>query len=568
MKIPKFNLKVVLVVVSITAVCVVAQSRQPAATPVSFEHGAVVSIEPNASNVGMEILKKGGNAVDAAVATGFALAVTHPSAGNLGGGGFMLIYLADKGGQFTSVDFREKAPEKSTPTMFLTNGEVDPKKSDIGPLVIGVPGSVRGFWEASHRYGKLDWKVLVEPAIRLARDGFVVDEVLSRGIKGQARVMEEYKEFGRVYRKSDGTFYEPGETIKLPDLAWTLQQISANGADGFYKGEVAKKLVAGIQAAGGIITMNDLANYDAKVRTPLHGTYRGYDVVGMPPSSSGGTTVIQMLNLLESYDLSEMKRRDPKVIHLLTETMRIGFYNRAKYLGDTDFVQVDLPKLTSKEFIRPFREKIDPNHATPSSKLGADIITRGEGNETTQFSVVDAQGNCVSNTYTLEQGFGGRVIAPGTGFLLNNEMHDFNMNPGVTDTKGLIGTPPNLIQPGKRMLSAMSPTIILKDGKPFLVTGSPGGRTIINTVLQIIVNVIDFRMDVQAAVDEPRVHHQWMPDTLTMERGLADLQPALETMGHTIRLGNSQGDAQSILIRDGKRFPGVDHRTRGAAAGY
>jgi gamma-glutamyltranspeptidase/glutathione hydrolase len=568
MKTPKLNLKIIALVVLIAAVCTGQQSVKTATAPLSFDHGAVVSIEPHAANAGLEILKKGGNAVDAAVATGFALAVTHPSAGNLGGGGFMLIYLADKGGQFTSIDFREMAPEKSTPTMFLTNGEVDPKKSDIGPLVIGVPGSVRGFWEASRRYGKLDWKMLVEPAIQLARDGFVVDDVLSRSIKTQARVMQDYKEFGRVYRKSDGSFYESGETMKLPDLAWTLQQIATNGADGFYKGEVAKRLVAGIQAGGGIITLNDLANYEAKVHTPVRGTYRGYDIVGMPPSSSGGTTVIQILNLLEGYDLAEMKRRDPKVIHLLTEAMRIGFYNRAKYLGDTDFVKVDLPTLTSKEFIRPFRDKIDPNHAMPSSKLGADIITRGEGNETTQFSVVDAQGNCVSNTYTLEQGFGGRVIAPGTGFLLNNEMHDFNMNPGVTDTKGLIGTPPNLIEPGKRMLSAMSPTIVLKDGKPFLVTGSPGGRTIINTVLQVIVNVIDFNMDIQSAVDEPRIHHQWMPDTLTMERGLADLQPALETLGHTLRLGGSQGDAQSILIKDGKKYPGVDHRTRGSAAGY
>ena len=568
MKIPKIRFVVILVALLLAVGYSAQQAPKPSAPPAAFDHGVVVSIEPNASNVGMEILKKGGNAVDAAVATGFALAVTHPYAGNLGGGGFMLIYLADKGGQFTSVDYREKAPEKSTPTMFLTNGEVDPKKSNIGALVIGVPGSVRGFWEAHKRYGKLDWKTLVEPAIRLARDGYVVDDYLSRSIKGQEQVMREYTEFGRVYRKPDGSFYEPGDTMKLPDLAWTLEQISANGADGFYKGEVAKRLVAGIQAAGGIITLNDLANYDAKIRTPLHGTYRGYEIVGMPPSSSGGTTVIQILNLLEGYDLSEWKRRDPKTIQLLTETMQIAFYNRAKYLGDTDFVKVDLPKLISKDFIRPFRDKINLDHALSSSKLGADIITRGEGNETTQFSVVDAQGNAVSNTYTLEQGFGGRVIAPGTGFLLNNEMHDFNMNPGVTDTKGLIGTTPNLIQPGKRMLSAMSPTIVMKDGKPFLVTGSPGGRTIINTVLQIIVNVIDFKMDIQAAVDEPRIHHQWMPDTLTMERGLADLQPALEKMGQTVRLGGNQGDAQSILVKDGKRYAGVDHRTRGAAAGY
>jgi gamma-glutamyltranspeptidase/glutathione hydrolase len=465
-------------------------------------------------------------------------------------------------------DFREKAPEKSTPTMFLTNGEVNPKKSDVGFLVIGVPGTVRGLWEASKRYGKLDWKQLVEPALKLARDGFVVDEVLSRSLKDQELVMGEYKEFGRVYRKGDGKFYEPSETMKLPDLAWTLQQIYNNGADGFYKGEVAKKLVDGIQAGGGIITMNDLAKYTAKVRTPVRGSYRGYDVIAMAPSSSGGITDIQMLNILETYDLSEMKRRDLRAVHLLAEVMRIGFYNRAKYLGDTDFVKVDIPKLTSKDFIKPFRNGIDPNHAMSSSKLGADIITRGEGSETTHFSVVDEHGNAVSQTYTLEQGYGGRVVAPGTGFLLNNEMHDFNMNPGVTDTKGLIGTQPNLIAPDKRMLSSMSPMILLKDGKPFLVTGSPGGRTIINTVLQIIVNVVDFKMDVQAAVDEPRIHHQWMPDTLTIEREMADLQPALEAMGHTVRVGNSQGDAQSILIKDGKKYPGVDHRTRGGAAGY
>ncbi len=549
--------------------CAVLTTRAaPGADTAGFANGAVVSVDPIASNVGMEILKKGGNAVDAAVATGFALAVTHPTAGNLGGGGFMLIYMADKGGQVAGIDFREKAPGKSTPTMFLTNGEVDQKKADVGYLVIGVPGSVRGFYEASKRYGKLDWKAVVEPAVKLARDGFVVDEVLSRSLKGQERVMETFAEFGRVYRKAGGKFYEPGETIKLPELAWTLQQIYANGADGFYKGEVAKKLVAGVQAGGGIITMNDLADYQARVRTPVRGAYRGYEVIGMPPSSSGGTTVIQALNILEGYDIGEMKRRDTKAIHLLTESMRIAFYNRAKYLGDTDFVQVDLPKLTSKNFVKPFRDKIDMNHAMKSSALGADIVTRGEGSETTHFSVVDSHGNAVANTYTLEQGYGSRVIAPGTGFLLNNEMHDFNMNPGVTDTKGLIGTRPNLIEPGKRMLSAMSPTIVLKDGKPFLVTGSPGGRTIINTVLQIIVNVVDFKMDVQSAVDEPRSHHQWMPDTLTIERGMADSQASLEALGHTVRVGGTQGDAQSILIKDGKKYPGVDHRTRGGAAGY
>jgi gamma-glutamyltranspeptidase/glutathione hydrolase len=535
----------------------------------SFQNGAVVSVDPIASNVGLDILKKGGNAVDAAVATGFALAVTHPGAGNLGGGGYMMIYLAEKGGQVAAIDYREKAPAASTPKMFLDGrGEVDPIKSDVGHLVIGVPGSVRGFWEASRRYGKLDWKTVVAPALRLARDGFVVDEVLSRSLKGQERMMDRYPEFGRVYRKSDKSFYEPGETMKLPDLAGTLVAIETKGADGFYKGEVAKKLVEGLQAGGGVITLNDLANYDAKVRTPVRGTYRGYEIIGMPPSSSGGVTLIQMLNLLEGFDLGAMPRRDPKTIQLLAETMRIGFYNRAKYLGDTDFVQVDLPKLTSKEFMKPFQSKVHLDHATASKDLGADIITRAEGTNTTHFSIVDAKGNAVSNTYTLEALYGSRVIAPGTGFLLNNEMHDFNMNPGVTDTKGLVGTTPNLIQPGKRMLSSMTPVIVLKDGKPFLVTGSPGGRTIINTVLQVVVNVIDFHMDMQAAVDEPRIHHQWMPDVIQAERPLEPVVPALKATGNEVRLQNSQGDAHSILIKDGTKYPGVDHRTRGGAAGY
>jgi gamma-glutamyltranspeptidase/glutathione hydrolase len=562
----------VLIVVLLFAVTAPLYFARPQREAASFTNAAVVSVDPIASGVGVEILKKGGNAVDAAIATGFALAVTHPAAGNLGGGGFMMIYLAGQtgqSGQLTAVDYREKAPGASTPKMFLDDkGEVDPVKSGVGYLVIGVPGTVRGFWEASKRYGKLNWKTVVEPAVKLARDGFIVDEVLSRSLKNQARAMEPYPEFARVYRKANKSFYEPGETMKLPDLAWTLQQIYAGGADGFYKGGVAKKLVDGLRAGGGIITLNDLANYDAKVRTPLRGTYRGFDIAGMPPSSSGGVTLIQMLNLLEGFDLSQMRRRDAATIHLLAETMRVGFYNRAKYLGDTDFIRVDLPMLTSKAFITPFRGMINLKHATSSKQLGADILTRAEGSETTHFSVVDAQGNAVSNTYTLESLYGSRVIAPGTGFLLNNEMHDFNMNPGVTDTKGLIGTAPNLIEPGKRMLSSMSPAIVLKDGKAFLVTGSPGGRTIINTVLQVIVNVIDFKMPVQAAVDEPRIHHQWMPDRLNVESALEGLVPDLRNLGNDVSLQQTQGDAHSILIQDGKKYPGVDHRTRGGAAGY
>jgi gamma-glutamyltranspeptidase/glutathione hydrolase len=540
---------------------------RPEAQVSPYANAAVVSVDPIASSAGIEVLKKGGNAIDAAVATAFALAVTWPAAGNLGGGGFMLIHLTN--GEATAIDYRERAPVMATPRMFLNDkGEVDPNKSDVGYLVIGVPGTVKGLWEASRRYGKLDWKTLVEPAVKLARDGFVIDEVRARSLRGQASAMDAFPEFARIFRKSDGTYYQPGETLRQPDLAHTLKLIQDKGPNGFYRGEIAKKLVDDVRANGGIINLRDLADYEAKVRTPVRGTYRGYDVVGMPPSSSGGTTVIQMLNILEAYDLGSMKRRDPLTIHLLAETMRVGFYTRAKYLGDADFVKVDVPRLTSKPFADMLRANVNTQHATSSLSLGKDIITRGEGSNTTHFSVVDAEGNAVANTYTLEDSYGSRVIAKGTGFLLNNEMHDFNMNPGVTDTHGLIGTNPNLIQPGKRMLSSMSPMIVLKDKKPFLVTGSPGGRTIINTVLQVIVNVIDFKMDVQAAVDEPRIHHQWLPDVIALERPLDPIAPSLNAMGNQTRFVSSQGDSHSILIKEGKKYVGVDHRTRGGAAGY
>ena len=542
-------------------------AARPQGQASSFPGAAVVSVDPIASSIGIDILKKGGNAVDAAVATAFALAVTWPAAGNLGGGGFMLIYLKD--GEVTAIDYREKAPEKATPRMFLNDKrEVDANKSGVGYLVIGVPGTVKGLWEASRRHGTLDWKTLVEPAVTLARDGFVIDEVLASSLRSQASAMDAFPEFGRVFRKADGNYYESGETLRQPDLARTLKLIHDLGPNGFYRGEVAKKFVDDVQANGGIITLKDLANYEAKIRTPLRGTYRGYEIVGMPPSSSGGTTVIQMLNVLETYDLASMNRRDASTIHLLSETMRVGFHMRAKYLGDTDFVKVDLSRLTSKSFADTLRVNVNTQHATSSLSLGKDIITRGEGSNTTHFSVVDGKGNAVSNTYTLEDLYGSRVIPKGTGFLLNDEMHDFNINPGVTDTRGLIGTNPNVIHPGKRMLSSMAPTIVLKDKKPFLVTGSPGGRTIINTVLQVIVNVIDFKMDVQAAVDEPRIHHQWLPDVISLERPLEPMTPFLGAMGNQTRLVSTQGDAQSILIKEGKKYVGVDHRTRGGAAGY
>ena len=534
----------------------------------SYENGLVVSDDPIASGIGRQILEQGGNAVDAAVATGFALAVTFPFAGNLGGGGFMMVRMADTG-EVHAVDYREKAPAASTPTMFLDDeGEVDREKSGVGYLVVGVPGTVRGFWEAMERFGNLDWETVIAPAVALARDGFIVDEVLSGSLERQVENMARFPEFGLAYKKPDGSFYEPGDRMILPDLAWTLEQIRDLGPDGFYKGEVAERLIEDLRAHGGIMTLEDLANYTAPVRQPIHGTYRGYDIYGMPPASSGGTTLVQMLNLLEHYDLAGWGRRDAQTIHLLAETMKIGFYNRAKHLGDTDFVDVDLDALTAKAFVDEFAARIDMERAMPSRALGEDIITRGEGIETTHFSVVDGAGNMVANTYTLEQGYGSKVVAKGTGFLLNNEMHDFNMNPGVTDMNGRIGTPPNLIAPDKRMLSSMSPALILRNGEAFLATGSPGGRTIINTVLQIIVNVIDFGMDVQQAVDEPRIHHQWLPDRVNMEQALESIEAAMAERGHTTRMASGQGAAHSILVRSGRLYPGVDSRRRGRAAGY
>ena len=348
----------------------VVLSTDDSAAPESFENGLVVSVDPIASEVGLEILRKGGNAIDAAVATGFALAVTHPSAGNIGGGGSMMVRLADTG-EVHAVDYREKAPAASTPTMFLgDDGEVDREKSGVGHLVIGVPGTVRGFWEASQRFGSLDWAELVEPAVTLARDGFVVDEYLSNSLKRQERSMDRFPEFGLAYRKEDGSYYEPGERMVLLDLAWTLEQIRDHGTDGFYRGEVAERLVDALQAHGGIITLADLAEYAAPVREPAHGTYRGYDVYGMPPPSSGGTTVVQVLNMLEDYDLSGWERRDAGTIHLLAEAMRIGFYNRAKYLGDADFVGVDVTRLTSKEFAEPFGSRIDLEAAMAQQRTG------------------------------------------------------------------------------------------------------------------------------------------------------------------------------------------------------
>jgi gamma-glutamyltranspeptidase/glutathione hydrolase len=522
----------------------------------------------------MDVLKGGGNAVDAAIATGFALAVVYPSAGNLGGGGFMLIRLAD--GTTTSFDFREKAPAAAHERMYVdSNGHYIRDLNHEGYLAVGVPGTVAGFAAAHKKFGTTPWKSLVGPAINLAEDGFPITWALHDDLKELDSLFRRYPATVKVFSKDGRTVYEPGEILRQPDLARTLKRIQRNGHDGFYKGATARLLTADMKKHGGLITEADLAEYQAKERTPVRGTYRGYEIISMAPPSSGGVAVIEMLNILEGFDLAQAGHNSAQHIHLMTEAMRRAFADRARYLGDPDF-NPDLPlvRLLSKEHANKLRRTISLNQASASDPVA--FTDAYESNETTHFSVVDAQGNAVVVTYTLENSYGSQIVAEGTGFLLNNEMGDFNPWPGHTDSTGMIGTAPNLVAPRKRMLSSMTPTIVLSNGKPFLLTGSPGGRTILNTVLQTIVNVIDFKMDVGEAVAAPRIHHQWLPDRIRMERfgTTMDSQRLLEMMGHHVDVIESSrwmGRAMAILIdpHTGLRFGSSDPRQDdGAVRGY
>jgi gamma-glutamyltranspeptidase/glutathione hydrolase len=545
----------------------VAPSAPSAA--VRAQHGIVVSANRMASEIGARVLRSGGNAVDAAIATGFALAVVHPTAGNIGGGGFMVIRWAD--GRTTAIDFREKAPAAANPRMFLdANGEYSSQIHHNSHRSVGVPGTVAGFEYAHAKYGSTDWDALVAPAVRLARDGFLVSDNLSRSLRAGLRGMARYPASVAAFSKG-GQPYEPGETIRQGDLARTLDRIRQQGRDGFYSGETARLIAAEMRRGGGLITEGDLAAYQPKERVPVHGTFRGYDVISMPPPSSGGVALIEMLNILEGYDLKAMGHDSAPYIHHLVEAMRRAFRDRAQYLADPDFAELPLEKLTGKAYAAELRRGIDEGHATPSTT--ADVVQSYESPETTHFSVVDANGTAVSVTYTLEQGYGSKIVVPGGGFLLNNEMGDFNAGPGVTTESGLIGTEPNLARPGQRMLSSMTPSIIAKDGELVGVVGSPGGRTIINTVLQVVLNVTEFGMDIQQAVDAPRLHHQWLPDRVAIETDGAspEVVAALEAMGHNVRVGGRQGSAHSILIdaRTGERLGAADPRDRDAGAvGY
>lgn len=541
-----------------------ASQKEVARRAVEAANGVVVSVSAPGSEAGLQILQRGGNAVDAAVATAFALAVTHPAAGNIGGGGFMVIHPGASGRDPVVIDYRETAPAAATRTMFAEG------KHQYGHKVVGVPGTVRGMALAHRKLGKLPWKELVMPAVRLAEEGYVLDAVHASWLNGIVRDAKDFSELQRVLGKP-GSTWQPGDTHVQKDLAITLRRIAEQGPDAFYTGNIADQLVAEMKQGGGLITHSDLAAYQARERAPIRGTYRGFEILGAPPPSSGGICLVQMLNLLENYDLRKQGRWSPETMHLLIETMRRVYCDRARYLGDPDFVKIP-DHLTTKEYAAKLARSIRPDQATSSAALAPEIMLAGEGESTTHFSVLDRDGMAVANTYTLEHSFGSRVVVRGAGFLLNNEMLDFNPRPGVTDRTGRIGTEANLVAPGKRMLSSQTPTIVTKNGKVYLVTGSPGGRTIINTVLNVVINVLDFEMDVQAAVDAPRLHQQWFPETVRFEgRGEhAELVKQLEALGHKFQPGGRQGDAHSIWVnpKTGTYHGAADRRISGKAAGY
>ncbi len=539
--------------------------------PSVARHGMVVSAHPLASRVGLEVLQSGGNAVDAAVATGLALAVVHPAAGNIGGGGFMIVRLSD--GTTSAFDFRERAPAAATERMYLdAAGHYVEDLNHEGYLSVGVPGTVAGFDLALRRFGTKGWKELTAPAVALAEEGFPLSWAMADDFRALIRDWKRYPASAKVFVKPDGAPYEMGETWRQPDLASTLRRIMVDGRDGFYRGTTARLLAADMRSNGGLITEEDLASYEAVERTPLRGTYRGYEIVSMPPPSSGGTAIIEMLNILEGYDLASLGHNSAEYLHLVAEAMRRAFADRAAHLGDPD-ADPNLPigRLTSKEYAEHARAAIDRTRAgdIPVSAVEA----ASESDETTHYSVVDAEGNAVVVTYTLEYGYGSRIVADGLGFLLNNEMGDFNPVPGRTDSTGFIGTKANRVAPSKRMLSSMSPTIILKDGKTWALIGSPGGRTIINTVLQVALNLIDHRMSLADAVAEKRIHHQWQPNVLRVERhGISrDTEALLRAKGHRVVFGGSQGRVHAIVIDPATkmRWGVADPRDPdGGAAGY
>jgi gamma-glutamyltranspeptidase/glutathione hydrolase len=535
--------------------------------------GVVVCTSATACDAGASVLARGGNAVDAAVATALALAVTHPSAGNIGGGGFMIVRTPK--GRVTAFDYRERAPLRSTRDMYLSrDGQIVRALTNTGYLAPGVPGTVRGLELAHKRFGKLPWKDVVMPAVLLAENGFLLPAGLARDLNEQlADEMKPFPASVAAYGKPGGAEWAEGDRLVLGDLGKTLRAIANDGADVFYKGWIADRIADDMKAHGGLITKQDLAAYQAKIRTPVKASYRDYEIISMPPPSSGGVALIEMLNILEPYDLKSKGLLTPPSLHLQIEAMRRAYLDRARSLGDPDFVNVPVGELTSKRHARMVSATIDQGKASSSLELGRDIVSplpTDEPDETTHFSVLDRDGMAVASTYTLEGGFGSHVVVSGAGFILNNEMGDFNKKPGETNVGGDIGTPANLIDPGKRMLSSMTPTMVTKNGKLVLVTGSPGGRTIINTVFTIVFGIVEYGLTGREAVDLARLHHQWLPDRASIESDRAPgdaVLSALTEMGHTIGPGNRQGDAESIWVApDGKPYGVNDRRVPNSKA--
>jgi gamma-glutamyltranspeptidase / glutathione hydrolase len=535
---------------------------------IAAEHGMVVAQEKISAHVGADILKQGGNAVDAAVATGFAMAVTYPRAGNIGGGGFMVIHLRARG-EDIAIDYRETAPAATTPEIFLgPDGKPDNAKSRDSALSIGVPGTVAGLALALEKYGsgKFTLAQLLQPAIELARNGVVLTDDMADTLPAIYRRLVRWPASAKIFSRADGTSLRQDDRLIQTDLADTLTAIAEQGPRGFYQGPVAEKLAMAVRDAGGIMTADDLKTYQPVIREPVRGTYRGYDIVSMPLPSSGGTVLLETLNILEGFPMAEMKQGSVDSLHALIEAMKRAYADRARYLGDPAFVNAPTSTLIAKDYAAKQRASIDPDRATPAAGV-LSIKPPREGSNTTHFSVVDSFGNAVSNTYTLNFPYGVGLVAEGTGVLLNNELDDFTAAPGASNAFGLVGFEANLPGPGKRPLSSMSPTIVLKDGKPILVTGSPGGSRIISTVLQVIVDVLDYHMDVAAAVAAPRLHHQWMPDVVRIERGFPDdVLAGLKAKGHQIVEPMGQTSANSIAIGDSGLLGAPDPRTRGAEA--
>lgn len=539
--------------------------------PVEGKNGMVVTGQELATRAGIEVLEKGGNAIDAAVTVGFVMAVTLPRAGNIGGGGFMIVHSA-KTGETVAIDYREKAPAKAFRDMFLDkDGNADAQLSRYTHLSAGVPGVIAGFAYALEKYGTISLAEALAPAIKYAEEGFVLNENLVKDFHAAEKNLRAFPATEKIFFKADGSFYEPGDLFVQPDLAKTLKLIAQEGPKAFYEGPIADMIAKQMETHGGLMTKEDLANYQIAIREPIHGTYRGFDIFSMCPPSSGGVHIVQILNILEGFDLRYLGHNSATTIHLMAEAMKRAYADRSEYLGDSDFVKVPLKGLTSKEYAAELRNQINRFKATVSSTLKPGNAPKYESDQTTHYSIVDKEGNAISNTYTINFSFGSGIVVEGAGFLLNNEMDDFSAKPGVPNAYGLVGGDANAVEPNKRMLSSMSPTIVLNNGKVFIVAGSPGGSLIITTTLQVIMNVIDFGMNIQEAVNAPRVHHQWLPDQLRLEKGISlDTIKLLTEMGHTVAVRDAMGAASSIMVdpKTGMMYGAADRRREGLALGY